>query len=120
MRFIRFFFAFAFTGLLIWLLQSPQQVGDKPLPALGAFFNPFSGFWRNAEPADAASRLPQAVKLPGLTGPVQVAYDDQLVPHIFAGNIEDAHGFGQHQARRPDLAKKTPLGRGDAGEACGG
>lgn len=116
MRFIRFFFAFAFTGLLVWLLQSPQQVGDKPLPALGAFFNPFSGFWRNAEPADAASRLPQAVKLPGLTGPVQVAYDDQLVPHIFAGNIEDAvrvQGYllAQHRLWQMDLMTRKTSGR---------
>lgn len=116
MRFLRFFSALAFSGLLVWLLQTPQQVGDKTLPAFGPFFNPFSGFWQNAEPADAPARLPEAVKLPGLSGPVQVTYDDVLVPHIFAGNLEDAvrvQGYlmAQYRLWQMDLIARKTAGR---------
>ena len=73
---------------LIRLLDTPLRFGDKNLPPLGRFFNPNTGFWRNAERLNAQ---PQAsVKIPGIKGPVEAFYDDMLVPHIFAENIEDA------------------------------
>ena len=116
MRFIRFFFAFFITGLLVWLLQTPQQAGGQTLPALGAFFNPFSGFWRNAEPADAPARVPAEIKLPGLSGPVRVSWDDMLVPHIFATNLNDAirvQGYvtAQHRLWQMDLITRKTAGR---------
>ncbi|MCC6460602.1 MAG: hypothetical protein IT260_09050, partial [Saprospiraceae bacterium] len=58
MRLIRFLFALALTVAWIWLLRVPLQVGDKTLPPLGDFFNPFSGFWQNAEPSGAGVHLP--------------------------------------------------------------
>lgn len=116
MRFIRFFFALLITGLLVWLLQTPQQAGDKTLPALGAFFNPFSGFWRNAEPADVSRHLPGEIKLQGLSGPVRVSWDDMLVPHIFAANLSDAvrvQGYvtAQHRLWQMDLITRKAAGR---------
>lgn len=88
MRMIRFLLAALLTGLLIWLLKAPQSAGGKSLPPLGAFFNPFSGFWRNAEPIKGFGFSDQ--KIDGLKGPCQVVYDDLMVPHIFAQNLEDA------------------------------
>lgn len=116
MRFTRFFFALLITVSLAGFLYLPQQAGDKTLPALGAFFNPFSGFWKNAEAADGAARMPSEIKLPGLSGPVQVVYDDLLVPHIFAANLEDAarvQGYvtAQHRLWQMDLVARKTAGR---------
>ncbi len=88
MRIFRFLLAAVVTGALIWFLKTPQKAGDKSLPPLGAFFNPFSGFWANAERADGANFDDKS--LPGLKAPCQVLYDDLLVPHIFAENLDDA------------------------------
>ncbi len=90
MRFIRFLLALSLTTGLIWQFSIPQHVGDKTLPAIGAFFNPFTGFWQNAESVDARAGLSKPLQIPGLKKPVQVVYDDLRVPHIFAENLEDA------------------------------
>ena len=116
MRFVRFLFALALTVLLTWLLQQPQHIGDKTLPAPGAFFNPFSGFWRNAEPAKGGAPMPVAIKIPGLKGAVRVVYDDLLVPHIFAENLEDAmmvQGYVTAQLRlwQMDITARQTAGR---------
>lgn len=88
MRSIKFILSLATTIGLVWALQTQLSVKDKALPPLGPFFNPFTGFWRNAEPSKGFT--PQDLNLPGLSGKVQVVYDDLLVPHIFADNNEDA------------------------------
>ena len=114
MRLLRFLFALFFTVATIWLLQSPQKVGDSTLPPLGAFFNPFSGFWKNAEPASGFSAAD--VNLPGLKGKVDVVYDDMLVPHIFAENRDDAarvQGYitARHRLWQMDIATRKAAGR---------
>ena len=88
MRIFSFVLALLVTGALIWFLQIPHQLGDKSLPPLGVFFNPFTGFWKNAEPAAGFSA--KDARIPGLSGKVEVVYDDLLVPHIFAENAGDA------------------------------
>ncbi|MEO6757894.1 MAG: penicillin acylase family protein, partial [Saprospiraceae bacterium] len=88
MRIFRFFLALALTATFIWFLAIPHQLGDKSLPPLGVFFNPFSGFWKNAEPATGFSL--KNARIPNLSGQVEVSYDDLFVPHIFAGNARDA------------------------------
>ena len=51
--------------------------------------DPFSGFWKNAEPTEGVSV--QAVKdLKGLKGEVDVYYDERRVPHIFSDQLMDA------------------------------
>jgi penicillin amidase len=74
------------TVALTWGLNT--KYGD--LPPFGKLLSPFRGFWQNGE---AASGLPaqQALHLPGLRQPVQVRYDDQRVPHIFAQNDHDLY-----------------------------
>ncbi len=88
MRIFRFVFTILLTGAFIWLLQTPQKFGEASIPPLGTFFNPFSGFWQNAESAKGFSQ--KDARIPGLQGPVEVVYDDLLVPHIFAQNLQDA------------------------------
>lgn len=114
MRFVRFFLAFLLTAGLIWLLQAPQRVGSNTLPALGTFFNPFTGFWQNAAPAAGFSA--KNIQLPGLKGHVEVVYDDLLVPHIFAENRKDAlraQGYvtAQHRLWQMDISARKAAGR---------
>ena len=73
---------------IIWALNSTFQAGNTRLPAFGKLLNPFSGFWQNAEPYTAAP-IPAALTLYGIQEEVTVLYDDLLVPHIFAQNLED-------------------------------
>ncbi len=90
MRIFLFICSFLVTVGLIWALKTPLSVGGQSLPAFGDLLNPFTGFWTNAEPVKAFPIKALSPKLKGLKGPVEVVYDDLLVPHIFAQNQEDA------------------------------
>lgn len=90
MRIFRFILAFAATVLCIWQLSISHKTGDKSLPSIGDFFNPFTGFWCNAEASNAWAKSDISQKLPGLQGKVEVIMDKNLIPHIFAENMEDA------------------------------
>ncbi|MDX1910589.1 MAG: penicillin acylase family protein [Saprospiraceae bacterium] len=114
MRLIKFLLSLLVTILLVWQLARPQQAGDKTLPPPGAFFNPFSGFWTNAESVGAP--VFHDISMPGLKGPVQVVYDDLMVPHIFAQNMEDAarvQGYitAQHRLWQMDITARKASGR---------
>lgn len=116
MRLARFLLALLPTLALLWLLKTPLSIGEKTLPPLGAFINPFSGFWQNAEPARPFTGQDLSQVLPGLKGPVEVVWDDALVPHIFAQNIADAvmvQGYvtAQHRLFQMDLGSRQTAGR---------
>jgi len=87
---LRFTVVFALLIGLIWGMNERLPVGGgKELPALGPFFNPFSGFWQNAT-AVAQPGADQALALSGLVEAVDVLLDDMMVPHVFAERLEDA------------------------------
>ena len=114
MRTIKFILALSFTTLLVWQLARPLNLGDKSIPPLGSFLNPFSGFWANAESGNGFKN--QDLSLPGLKGKVEVVYDDVMVPHIFAENIEDAarvQGYvtAQHRLWQMDISARKAGGR---------
>ncbi len=114
MRTIKFLLALSITIFLVWKLARPLHLGDKTIPPLGAFLNPFSGFWANAESAKGFKS--KDLSLPGLKGKVEVVYDDLLVPHIFAENMEDAarvQGYvtAQHRLWQMDITTRKAAGR---------
>ncbi|RZK57882.1 MAG: penicillin acylase family protein, partial [Hymenobacter sp.] len=89
--------ALAATVALTWALNTKH--GD--LPPFGKLLSPFRGFWQNGEAADAFA-APQTLHLPGLQQPVQVRFDDQRVPHVFARSDHDlyyAQGYLTAQER---------------------
>jgi penicillin amidase len=90
MKIIRLILVLIVTCLFIWALETQWKLGDKSLPPIGAFMNPFSGFWHNAESKTQSGKKNQEMLLGGLTGEVQVQYDEHRVPHIFADHLEDA------------------------------
>jgi len=85
MPFLKTAFSLAFTLGLLWLMEIPLG----PLPPLGKFFNPGSGFWQNAEKKESARN--QVLGLSGLKASVSVFFDEHSIPHIFADNDHDLY-----------------------------
>lgn len=59
------------------------------IPPLGKLFSPFVGFLQNTKNAGIPTN--EELKLTGLQGKVDVLYDDNGVPHIFAENDADLY-----------------------------
>lgn len=113
MRVIQFLVAVVITSVLVVLLNWHHPFG-VPLPPIGKFISPFTGFWQNAEP----SRTPdsQTLDFPSLKSKVEVTFDERLVPHLFAENINDlafAQGYvtAMHRLFQMDLATRATAGR---------
>ncbi len=95
-------------------LNYPINTGSASLPPLGPFFNPFSGFWQNADPIDQSTD--QNTTLSTLKDVVEIAFDDRAVPHVFAKNQADlAMTQGYLHARdrlwQMDLTARQAAGR---------
>lgn len=91
------------------------EKGVGGTPPFGKLLSPFEGFWHNSE--TDMYKYNQAVKLEGLTSnEVKVVYDDRLVPHVFAQNIEDAlmvQGYlhAQHRLFEMDFISRVAGGQ---------
>ena len=85
MKFFKALILLAITLLFIWVLRS--KFG--PVPPLGEFLNPVSGFWQNAESKNASAE--ESLKITGLQGKVVVKYDENRIPHVFAENDHDLY-----------------------------
>jgi len=116
---MKFFWAFAcmlFTGTMIWALDC--QWGT--IPPIGAFLNPSTGFWQNAE---SKNILPtENLKLPGLLDKVVIQYDDNRIPHVFAKNDHDlyyAQGFLTARDRLWEMDIQTREAAGRLSEILG-
>jgi penicillin G amidase len=124
MRFVRFILSAGTLAALLWALSTGFTIKGNTLPPLGAFFNPFSGFWQNAEANTAAlgaiggviAPSANAHRIAGLKGKVSVSMDDLAIPHIFAENLEDAlvvQGYLTASDRlfQMDISSRKSLGR---------
>jgi len=76
------------TIVLIYFLDNQQNLNGSKTPRLGFFLSPQTGFWQNAEPAN--EHFNGDLKFPQLGGKAEVYFDERLVPHVFAGNENDA------------------------------
>ncbi|WP_460512189.1 penicillin acylase family protein [Cyclobacterium sediminis] len=85
MKYIGFFFSLLFSLLLAVSLS----INMASLPPLAKIFDPFKGFWQNAYSEDY--NPDSEVNLAGLQAEVEVTYDKNLIPHIFAENEEDLY-----------------------------
>lgn len=113
MRQIRFFFALLLTTGLTILASLHQPLGS-PLPAIGQFLSPFTGFWQNAERAD---KFPdENLVFPQLSAQSEALFDERGVPHIFAQSNEDAafiQGYIHARDRlwQMDISVRATIGR---------
>ncbi|MDB5102567.1 MAG: penicillin acylase family protein [Fibrobacteres bacterium] len=104
-------------ALVLFLVLIDSRLG--PLPSLGRFFNPFSGFWLNADDG-----RPKDVKLraPGLNETVSIVFDKRQVPHIFAQNAHDlffAQGYITARDRLWQMEIQTLAAAGRLAEILG-
>ncbi|MGQ0701665.1 MAG: penicillin acylase family protein [Gemmatimonadales bacterium] len=94
--------------------------GAGPLPPLGPLLDPANGAWALARGAEFPRQA--EAPIPGLTGPVQVLYDDRGVPHIFAANELDAwraQGYVLARDRLFQLELQTRAAAGTLAELVG-
>lgn len=103
MKFLYAFLSTALAGALAFVLS----ISVGPLPPLATFFDPFAGFWANAETSDG--KKDRTLSLSGLTAPVQVVMDNRGVPHIFAQNAYDLY-FAQGYATAVDRLFQMEFG----------
>ncbi len=111
---------FLFDNRFAQLPYLKEMKALQDAPALGHFFNPFGGFWTNAE----TKELPKSYKLnlPELQDKVEVLFDDRLVPHIFAKNENDlffAQGFVTAKLRLWQMEFQTHAAAGRISEIFG-
>lgn len=85
MRIVPFLISTTITIALVFALS--KRWG--PVPALGKFLSPQTGFWQAAE-ADGEV-IDEDLRFPQLAGKVSVYLDERLVPHVFAEKDEDAY-----------------------------
>ena len=86
MRIVPFLISLILTAGLVVCLN--RQWGVTKTPLLGQFLSPQHGFWQNAEPI--GKDFGGEVKLQGLQGKGDVYFDENLIPHVFAGSRRDA------------------------------
>lgn len=90
-----------------------------PIPALGKFLNPFTGFWQNAETQDPET---ETLTLKGLADEVTILYDTLLIPHVFAKNDNDlyfAQGYITAKNRLWQMEFQTHAAAGRISEIIG-
>ncbi len=95
---LKFLLTLIGASVLVAVLALPLSFGDSRLPALGAFLNPYQGALRSND----VDYWDHDMDLPGLRAPVDVYYDERLVPHIYASSMADlfyVQGYVQAQHR---------------------
>lgn len=99
---------------LLHYLNNPVKIGKTPIPPLGKLLNPYSGVWQNAEDPEDYSDIDLTSNL--VKDEIKIVFDDRMVPHIYAQNLEDAifaQGYVEayHRLFQMDLSTRSPDGR---------
>lgn len=108
----------SFLTALTLIIVLNTKFGD--IPPLAKFLDPFQGFWKNAE-----SKNPDAEKdfnIKGLKAGVEIRFDDQMIPHIFAQNNYDlyfAQGYITAKDRLWQMDFQTRFASGRLSEVVG-
>lgn len=90
------------------------------IPPLGKLLDPHHGFWQNAYSEDEI--FDSEINLENLRESVEVIYDENLIPHIFAQNEEDlfrAQGYVTAQHRLWQMEFQTMAAAGRLSEIVG-
>lgn len=109
---------FTFIVALSLLLLLNTKLGSTP--PLAKFLDPFHGFWKNAE----CKKKPrtETLTLDELKGKVEIQFDEQMIPHIFAENNYDlyyAQGYITAKDRLWQLDFQTRFAGGRLSEVIG-
>ena len=109
---------FIASALLCAALFYIGHFGLGSLPPLGKFISPTSGFWQN-ERSETSGEI---TALSGLSKPVRIQYDEQLIPHLFAENDLDlyrAQGYITAKHRLWQMEFQTFAAAGRVSEIVG-
>lgn len=120
MRLVKFLLVAALTSMLIYFLDISFKVNGQGVPPMGRFLNSHSGFWQNAE--GKYPSLATHLSNTSLKAPVEVLYDDRMVPHVFAENTEDvlfAQGYVTASMRLWQMEFQTHAAAGRLSELIG-
>ncbi len=116
MKYIGFIVALAITVALAIAVSRPLG----PVPPLAPLLDPNHGFWQNSFSEDETAE--QELHLTGLSAPVTVVYDENLIPHLFAENEEDlyrAQGYVTAKHRLWQMEFQTMAASGRISEIVG-
>ena len=88
------------------------KFGD--LPPILKFLNPFTGFWQNAEGMSPSKN--KKIILKNAKDKIEIAFDDRMIPHVFARNDHDlyyAQGYvtAMHRLWQMDFQTRFAAGR---------
>ncbi|OEK05237.1 penicillin acylase family protein [Roseivirga misakiensis] len=115
MKLVKLFVSLIFTIGIFYALNT--KFGS--IPPLGKFLSPSTGIWQN-EGSDNESG--KTFELKGLSAPVNVHYDENLIPHVFAQNDRDlyrAQGYITAQHRLWQMEFQTHASGGRLSEVVG-
>lgn len=84
----KFIITLSISIALLILLSRNLTLGQRSIPALGHFINPFTGLWTQAESGKAGSQ--EEFSSPFLSDSVRIEFDQRLVPYVYASNDADA------------------------------
>ncbi|MFT4856201.1 MAG: penicillin amidase [Algoriphagus sp.] len=116
MKYFGFIVALAITIALGIAVSKPLG----PVPPLAPLLDPNHGFWQNSFSEDELAT--DELQLDGLSAPVTVVYDENLIPHIFAENEEDlyrAQGYVTAKHRLWQMEFQTMAAAGRVSEIVG-
>ncbi len=110
----KYFLLLVLFGMIVCL-----DTNWNSMPALGKFLDPYHGCWQNAS-AETETKVIYDMK--GLSKPVEVRFDERLVPHIFAKNNLDAifiQGYLHAKFRLWQMDMTTRFASGRLSEVVG-
>jgi penicillin amidase len=116
---MKIFWAIVSAGLSLALVIA-LNTSFGMVPPIGKFLSPFVGFWQNSETKEA----PPITQIPvtGVQAEVQVLYDENRVPHLFAQNNYDvyfAQGYVTAKDRLWQMEFQTHAAAGRLSEIIG-
>ena len=116
MKYFSFFLVLAITAALAVAVSIP--LGE--IPPIAPLLDPNHGFWQNSISEDQLAA--EEIDLENLSAPVEVVYDQNLIPHIFAQNEADlyrAQGYVTAQHRLWQMEFQTMAAAGRISEIVG-
>lgn len=116
MRYISFLFVTVITIALAILVSRPYG----QIPPLAPLIDPYHGIWQNSLSEDQLAE--EELSLKNISAPVNVVYDEQLIPHVFAENDLDlyrAQGYITAKHRLWQMEFQTMAAAGRISEIVG-
>ncbi|MCK5442597.1 MAG: penicillin acylase family protein [Maribacter sp.] len=114
MKYLNFSLSLLLTALTFYCLDT--KFGS--IPPIGKFLNPYTGVWQN----ETDETISGSVYIDGLLDKVNVHYDAQLIPHLFAKNETDlykAQGYITAKHRLWQMEFQTYAAAGRLSEIIG-